>query len=80
MMFLYKIEFYDECLEREVICKGITEGETYIDAFNNIIDDYGHDNTENIHIAALTAKDEYCFEFEDEKSINDIFCDIGLNN
>lgn len=73
MLFLYKVEFYDDYLGKDIICKGFVEGETYMDAFDAIIDGYGHDNIENIHIAALIAKDEHYFELDDTQPINDTF-------
>lgn len=51
--YRYKVEFYDEIDEKIAHEKGITAGENWKSAFENIIKYYGESYVQNVWIDAL---------------------------
>ena len=68
-MFYYKIKVFSEFDGNEEVCEGITTGETYTQAFENIESEYGKEYIEEIHfLAPLVGEgDGLCIELNELK-------------
>ena len=69
MFYKYKITFYDDYADKEVEDVGLVWADTYGDAANRVVSDYGNDNTIDINLHEIMVDGDTCIN-EDEINYN----------
>ena len=62
MFYKYKITYFDESKDEEVPFEGIVWGDSYGNAANRVVEDYGKDNLIDIYLYEIYIDGTYCID------------------
>jgi hypothetical protein len=68
MYYKYRLTYYSEYDHDEFPDGGIVYGNSYSEAMENIVKDYGEENISEVFIDSLCLDGEHTLSFEDIKS------------
>lgn len=70
MFYKYKVTWYDSYYDKEVVEEGLTYANSYGNAANAVVEDYGKDNVVDIYLYEVFSEgDGSCIGADELKSI-----------
>ena len=52
-MFEYHVNWYDDCGDKEIYAEGLVAADTYVDAAEKVLRDYGEESVIDLYLQAL---------------------------